>query len=119
MTMVSEMKKKPKKQIDFNASDFVKFIEDNNKKLFREISDDSKRLKIISDMDNLIMAHRYLYYVKATPVISDFEYDKLERKAKTIIPSHHFINLVGSDRDCDYPEWVKKMALDLLNGEIK
>lgn len=32
------------------------------------------------DQVKTVLAHRYLYYIETQPVISDFEYDALERQ---------------------------------------
>ncbi len=46
-----------------------------------------------------IQAHRYLYYVLGTPVLSDIEYDMLEAS----LPVESEIRqTVGSDRASDY-----------------
>ena len=32
-------------------------------------------------LEELVLIHRYLYYVQSTQLISDYEYDDIERKA--------------------------------------
>lgn len=59
------------------------------------------------------MAHRYLYYVKNQPVISDQEYDKLEERVRKFAPPDHPIHKVGSDQDSSYDDTVKLLAKDL------
>lgn len=62
-----------------------------------------------------VLAHRYLYYVKATQVISDTEYDFLERYAEKILPENSVvITKVGSDREESYSDLVKDRANILL-----
>ncbi len=61
-----------------------------------------------------IMAHRYLYYVLARPVISDRDYDALEKEAVATLPAEHPIHGVGSDNGNDYSAEVKQAAQDLL-----
>jgi NAD-dependent DNA ligase len=64
----------------------------------------SKKLKALEDS---VMAHRYLYYVEATPVITDAEYDVLERKARAGLPEDSSVQKVGSSLEDDYsPEQV-------------
>lgn len=66
------------------------------------------------DISTRIMAHRYLYYVLARPVISDREYDELEKEAVAALPPDHPVHLPGSDRGSDYTTEAKQAAQDLL-----
>lgn len=68
-------------------------------------------------LELLILAHRYLYYVLAQPVISDYEYDKLETEAKKILPLTSQVHEVGSDLAESYSDEVKIKAHKLLTGE--
>ena len=43
-------------------------------------------------IESLIMAHRYLYYVETSPIISDYEYDMLERRALREYPDSPILN---------------------------
>lgn len=61
----------------------------------------------MKDID-IAMAHRYLYYVKGQPVISDREYDRLE------LPIKHKLPPVGSDNEEDYSEDQIKLAEAML-----
>lgn len=38
----------------------------------------AKSAKTMLSIKKLVLAHRYLYYVLARPILSDYEYDKLE-----------------------------------------
>jgi NAD-dependent DNA ligase len=59
----------------------------------------------------LVQAHRYLYYVLGVPIISDYDYDMLERK----LPSDSSVRQsVGSDRASDYTGSVIEIAQGLL-----
>jgi len=62
----------------------------------------------------LVLAHRYLYYVLNTPVISDRAYDELEKAAIKILPSTSDVNKPGSDLDSSYSQEVKDKAQLLL-----
>jgi len=53
-------------------------------------------------LETLVMAHRYLYYVECSPVLSDNEYDKLERLAKCALPPESVVHKPGSDLLRDY-----------------
>jgi NAD-dependent DNA ligase len=54
-----------------------------------------------------VLRHRYLYYIKNAPVISDQEYDELEKFAQSILPETSVVFKVGSDLEKDYPSIVK------------
>lgn len=59
------------------------------------------------------MAHRYLYYVKGAPVISDRRYDQIEKIARTVLPSSSPVHSVGSDLESSYSERVRNLAKQL------
>ena len=84
----------------------------------------------------ICLVHRYLYYVKSAPMISDFTYDMFERKLKKLIEDHPHLAIeadnhmfcptrcVGSDNLDDYPRKIEQLAEDLLAhkgdyGELK
>ena len=48
----------------------------------------------IKELENLIIKHKNLYY-QGRPEISDFEYDALEEKLKSIDPSNSVLEIVG------------------------
>ena len=62
------------------------------------------------------MAHRYLYYVLSSPVISDWEYSKLEAKALAdeSLPENHPMQFPGSDVAAHYPVEIVELAMQLL-----
>lgn len=62
-----------------------------------------------------LQVHQYLYYVKASPVISDAEYDKLERRLKREHDGDElWVGLpIGSDRADDYPADVRHDAEEI------
>lgn len=50
-----------------------------------------KDKEIISEITKyraITLIHRYLYYVKSSPLISDKEYDMFERKLKALVTQH-------------------------------
>jgi hypothetical protein len=67
----------------------------------------------IQELEDSILCHKYLYYVVADPVISNYEYDKLERKARKILPKNSPALKIGSDRVFDYSDKIARMAIDL------
>lgn len=66
-----------------------------------------KDLKI----EDQCMVHRYLYYVVGTPMISDYDYDMLEKIAVLNAPKNHPIHSTGSDLESSY----KKNIIDIAN----
>ncbi len=56
-----------------------------------------------------VLIHQYLYYVAASPVWSDYQYDMFCDK-------HGVEGGGGSDRECDYPEDVIQEAREILSG---
>lgn len=38
-------------------------------------------------LEDIILYHKYLYYVKADPMISDYQYDQIEEKLCIICPN--------------------------------
>lgn len=67
-------------------------------------------------IETLALAHRYLYYVECLPVISDQEYDKLEKEALATVGPDSLLNQPGSDKSEDYPEHVVSLAEFILNS---
>lgn len=63
------------------------------------------------------LMHRYLYYVLCEPIISDMQYDIMEKKAKETCDAEHLINKPGSSLKSSYSEDIIKQAKELLNGE--
>jgi NAD-dependent DNA ligase len=51
-----------------------------------------------------VLAHRYLYYVLAEPVLPDLVYDVLEREARAICPLGSPVHGVGSSLASSYSE---------------
>lgn len=58
---------------------------------------------------DFVMAHRYLYYVRAAPVISDRDYDIIERAAMLAIGKDPF-PMPSSDCEGDYTDDQKQLA---------
>lgn len=53
--------------------------------------------KEVWTLEDIVLGHRYLYHVLNTPVISDQEYDKLDKQAKLSYPVASPIYDMGSD----------------------
>lgn len=66
-------------------------------------------------LSDLVMAHRYLYYVKGAPVLSDQAYDIMEAMLAENDPVR---NSVGSSNESDYTPNQKRMAADLTQGRM-
>jgi DNA ligase (NAD+) len=69
----------------------------------------------LNKLEHEILVHRYLYYVEAQPVISDFEYDVLERKAREVLPETSPVQGVGSSLPSSYSETIKQDALSRIS----
>ena len=65
-------------------------------------------------IEDQCLVHRYLYYVKGRPIISDYEYDMLEKKAILTAPENHPIHSAGSDLESSYPQNIKDIANEFL-----
>ena len=70
-----------------------------------------------ADIVQVALAHRYLYYVLMSPVLSDQEYDRIEEAAVEIAPDDSPIHDPGSDLDESYSQEVKQLAYRLLNNK--
>jgi len=65
----------------------------------------------LNDVKKLIEAHRYLYYVLRTPVLTDREFDALLSKVPEIDGTG------GLRLESDYSEEVRELALAMRRGE--
>lgn len=65
-------------------------------------------------LEDLILMHRYLYYVECAPVISDSAYDKLERDALERLPATSPVHEVGSSLPDSYEARIVELALKEL-----
>lgn len=61
-------------------------------------------------LPDVVMAHRYLYYVEMRPIISDRDYDRLEREALEQIGPDHPLRKPGSEMSSSYTEEQKALA---------
>ncbi len=64
----------------------------------------------MTEVEKRALAHRYLYYVLCTPVISDYEYDMLERRALREVEEDSKLRSPGSDLPASYPDEVIELA---------
>lgn len=67
-----------------------------------------------NDLETEVMAHRYLYYVLAEPVLPDLVYDVLEREAREKVSKDSPIQRVGSSLKTSYSVEHIKRAHQLL-----
>lgn len=54
-----------------------------------------------------ILYHRYLYYVRCNPDITDEVYTQIEWFLAERFPSNAIINGVGSSNEEDYPSYIR------------
>jgi NAD-dependent DNA ligase len=69
-------------------------------------------------LETEVMAHRYLYYVLAAPVIPDYVYDELERSAIEAAKPESRLQRPGSDRAEDYTVEEILRARKLLHKSL-
>ena len=62
------------------------------------------------NIEDKILFHRYRYYIMCDPLISDFEYDMLDKEAVAILPPDSVVNQPGSDLKSSYPAHIAEMA---------
>jgi NAD-dependent DNA ligase len=87
---------------------------------------DKQYVAEISKLRTYCLIHRYLYYVKASPLVDDLTYDAHERKLKELVTQYPQLafeadnqsycptNTVGSDNPEDYPRRIEQLAESLL-----
>jgi len=68
----------------------------------------------MKSLEKIVLAHRYLYYVLNSPVISDEEYDRLERQVLPTVTKDSMLHLAGSEFEEDYPNEVINYAFQML-----
>jgi len=66
---------------------------------------------------NICMAHRYLYYVEGTSVVSDEKYDALEKEALVTADKDHPLFQVGSSSAESYHQKIIQGAKVLLDPD--
>jgi NAD-dependent DNA ligase len=60
-------------------------------------------------LEREVLIHRFNYYCLDDPIISDSEYDALERKALAELPDSKILNSVGSSLRSSYPQEILDM----------
>lgn len=83
------------------------------------IRKDSKDLKLTTMTttdEDILLAHRFLYYVKKQPVLSDTEYDQVEHEILeySSVPIDSLCRHPGSDNAADYPPHIEALAIYFL-----
>lgn len=71
----------------------------------------------MTDDEKLVLAHRYLYYVLAEPVLPDAAYDALERRVMAATPETSPVHNIGSSLPSDYNSEIRTIA-NKLQGLI-
>lgn len=102
---LKEVKRKvPRKKTLFDAD--VKKVKNK-----MDVSD----VRIWTTDEDLLMAHRYLYYVMKTPILPDSVYDEFEKEALEFgsISENSPVRKPGSDNKRDYPRCIAGLAMYL------
>jgi NAD-dependent DNA ligase len=68
----------------------------------------------MTNLEKIVLAHRYLYYVLNSPVISDEEYDRLEQQVLPTVSKDSMLHLTCSECEEDYPNEVINYAFQML-----
>ena len=70
--------------------------------------------------EDIILRHRYLYYVENQPTISDQDYDALEREVKAQFSIGVTSHTVGSSNPLDYPSYIREgVRPDKVERELR
>lgn len=86
----------------------------------KELGLDNDELRDLVDMKrvgvgvDLVMAYRYLYYVQGISILSDVAYDELEKEEIEFGAHGDLLRTPGSDRNEDYPEHIRALAIYLV-----
>lgn len=80
-----------------------------------ELAEMNEACMELDGLEHEVLVHRYLYYVEAQPILSDFSYDQLEREARAVLPETSPVHGVGSSLPSSYPESVIKDALSRIS----
>ena len=92
----------------------------------RRSESDKKIISEITKYRAITLVHRYLYYVKTSPLISDQKYDAFETALRKLVKENPELAFeadnqtycpvanVGSDNPEDYPRRIEQLAEDLL-----
>lgn len=80
------------------------------------MTNQEKRARIRS-LENIILYHKYLYY-NGKAIISDYEYDQLEKELQRIAPDSEIL-LEAKYNECPRELWPKYEAIYQKYGENK
>jgi NAD-dependent DNA ligase len=75
-----------------------------------ELTFGKKKNDEAADLEKQVLAHRYLYYVLAEPILPDLDYDVLERKARAVCSADSPVQGVGSSLPSSYSAEVVEYA---------
>jgi NAD-dependent DNA ligase len=72
--------------------------------------------KFLQKLEDEVMIHRYLYYIEYTPILQDYEFDMLERKARKELSAfpESPVHGNGSELSDSYSPKVKELALEWM-----
>ena len=62
------------------------------------------------NIETQVLVHRFRYYVLDDPIISDAEYDDLERRARSLLPLESQVHGVGSSLRSSYSAKIAELA---------
>ncbi len=70
-----------------------------------------ERFKEVAPRIDLLLAHRYLYWVAKNPVVTDSFYDEMKKEEMEFGGGADVLSLPASDRVVDYPAHIRSLAL--------
>ena len=73
---------------------------------------------VVWTLEDIVMGHRYLYYILGSPVISDYEYDQLDTHARKVLPTTSHVHEIGSSLSSSYTPRQVACACLLKSGHI-
>lgn len=59
-------------------------------------------------IEDVYQMHRYRYYVLDAPVLTDSQFDQLEKRIATLHPTCRLLGKIGSSRPVDYPAYIRE-----------
>ena len=71
----------------------------------------------LRELERQVMAHRFLYYVLSSPILTDAEYDALERDFLSKTEEDSPVRRPGSDLESSYTKDETALALYLKDVE--
>jgi len=66
-------------------------------------------------LEHEVLVNRYIYYVLDSNILSDYDYDLLEREARALCPIESPVHGIGSSLRTSYPQEVENDAMSRIS----